>query len=183
MSRAGCSAASFLTRLAAGCRRICSASNDSASPSWMTSSPSTARRSTARVCSADTMSGKNRASDLPDRPLSSTSAPALNARQRKPSHFGSNCQPGPSGRSATGLASIGATSRSTGSRDARLAIQILNPWRIATFAAARPGGRGRIRASRGPSCRWSRRPRKCFAGSSAEEPRDRVTAAPHHRAG
>ena len=41
-----------------------------------------------------TTSGKNRDSDLPDFALISTSSPALNARQRNPSHFGSNCQPG-----------------------------------------------------------------------------------------
>ena len=54
--------------------------------------------------------GKNRDSDLPDFALISTSSPALNARQRNPSHLGSNCQPGPSGGfRRSGLPLDGAT--------------------------------------------------------------------------
>src|SRR6476620_8446602 len=37
-----------------------------------------------------------------------TSFPLRSARQRKPSHLGSNCQPSPSGRSVASRASIGA---------------------------------------------------------------------------
>ena len=55
-------------------------------------------------------SGKKRDSDLPDLALISTSSPARKARQRKPSHLGSNCQPASFGSSVTSLASIGARS-------------------------------------------------------------------------
>src|SRR5688572_5079787 len=55
-------------------------------------------------------SGKKRDSDLPDLALISTSPPARNARHRKPSHLGSNCQPTFFGSSVTSLASIGERS-------------------------------------------------------------------------
>ena len=47
---------------------------------------------------------------MPDLAWSATSQPALKAKQRNPSHLGSNCQPSPSGNVATDLASIGAVS-------------------------------------------------------------------------
>ena len=47
--------------------------------------------------------GKKRDSDLPDLALISTSPPARNARQRKPSHLGSNCQPASCGQLADQL--------------------------------------------------------------------------------
>src|SRR5919106_6608542 len=45
------------------------------------------------------------------------SLPALNARQRNPSHLGSNCQPDSRGTSSTRRASIGLVSSGTGSAE------------------------------------------------------------------
>ncbi len=53
--------------------------------------------------------GSSGASGLPDFEVSVTSSPRRRARQRKPSHLGSNCQPSPSGSSAASSASIGAS--------------------------------------------------------------------------
>ena len=50
-----------------------------------------------------------------DLALSSTSSPARNARHRKLSHFGFNCQPGSRASSATSRASIGRVLSGTGS--------------------------------------------------------------------
>ena len=57
------------------------------------------------------MSGKCRVNGLPDLARKSTLLFALKARQRKPSHFGSNCQPPSSGILSTDLASIDSVSR------------------------------------------------------------------------
>ena len=110
MKVAGVSLDSRSIRLAAGCRRICSASKESAPSTGMTSSPSSTNvfGETARRFSST--SGKKRDSDLPDLALISTSPPARNARHRKPSHLGSNCQPASLGSSVTSLASIGERS-------------------------------------------------------------------------
>ena len=81
-----------------------------------TSSPSSTnvlRESDRRFA---TTSGKNRDSDLPDFALISTSSPDLNARQRNPSHLGSNCQPGPSAASRHVRASIGSSDKGTPSK-------------------------------------------------------------------
>ena len=94
MKVAGVSLDRRTIRLSAGCRRICSASKESAPSTGMTSSPSSTNvfGETARKFSST--SGKKRDSDLPDLALISTSPPARKARQRNPSHLGSNCQPG-----------------------------------------------------------------------------------------
>ena len=63
-----------------------------------------------------TTSGKNRDRDFPDFALISTASPDLNARQRNPSHFGSNCQPGPFGSFGAILASIGSSDNGTPSK-------------------------------------------------------------------
>ena len=55
--------------------------------------------------------GNSAPSGLPDLDVSVTSSPSRRARQRKPSHLGSNCQPSPSGSSAASNASIGAGRR------------------------------------------------------------------------
>src|SRR6185503_12157621 len=88
--------------------RICSASKESVSPMGMASSPSTTNLVGRRRLSIATTSGKYRASGLPDFALRSTSPLARKARQRKPSHFGSNCQPRSVGSSVTSFASIGS---------------------------------------------------------------------------
>ena len=99
MSRAGVSIDRRRMRLAAGCSRACKASKVSRPLSSMTSSPSTTNRSNGASSRVATTSGKKRRKDLPDFPLSSTAPPSLKARQRKPSHFGSNChRPGSPGR-------------------------------------------------------------------------------------
>ena len=103
---AGVSAASLAMRLAAGCRRICRASKDNDLPTGMTSSPSSTTRSTGKAAIAAATSGKKRARLLPDRPSRSTLRPSRLARQRKPSHLGSNCQPLSRGSSSTCRASI-----------------------------------------------------------------------------
>src|SRR6185312_8561476 len=103
---AGVSAASLAMRLAAGCRRICSASNDRVSPRAITSSPSTTKRRGWSAATAATTSGKYRDNPLPDRACNSTRAPSRMARQRKPSHLGSYFQPASRGSSATSRASI-----------------------------------------------------------------------------
>ena len=111
MSRAGVSIDRRRIRLAAGCSRACNASKVSRPLSSMTSSPSTTNRSNGVSSRVATTSGKKRLKDLPDFPLSSTAPPSLKARQRKPSHFGSNChRPGSSGRVSADLASIGKVS-------------------------------------------------------------------------
>src|SRR5512146_2476889 len=43
------------------------------------------------------------------------SSPSRNTSARKPSHFGANSQPSPSGRASRGLASIGSIGGSNGS--------------------------------------------------------------------
>ena len=53
--------------------------------------------------------GNSAPSGLPDLDVSVTSSPSRRARQRKPSHLGSYCQPSPSGSSAASSASIGAS--------------------------------------------------------------------------
>ena len=85
-------------RLSAGCRRICKASNESAAPCAIASSPSSTNGSSGTSRNPATISGKYRASGLPLLARRSTSTPERNARQRKPSHFGSNCQPGSAGK-------------------------------------------------------------------------------------
>ena len=70
-----------------GVERRCSSTGRTSSPS----STKVLGESDRRFA---TTSGKNRDSDLPDFALISTSSPDLNARQRNPSHLGSNCQPG-----------------------------------------------------------------------------------------
>ena len=109
ISRAGVSCDSFRIRLAAGCSRACNASKVRRPFSSMTSSPSTTNRSNGTSSSVATTSGKKRLSDVPDFPLSSTAPPSLKARQRKPSHFGSNCHfPGSFGSDSADFASMGA---------------------------------------------------------------------------
>jgi hypothetical protein len=51
-------AESLAIRLAAGCRRICNASNDSTLPTGMTSSPSNVKRRSGSLPRAATISGK-----------------------------------------------------------------------------------------------------------------------------
>ncbi len=59
--------------------------------------------------SVATTSGKKRLKDVPDFPLISTAPASLKARQRKPSHFGSNCHvPGSFGSDSADFASMGA---------------------------------------------------------------------------
>src|SRR5689334_13388301 len=96
-------------RLAAGCRRICKASNDRAPPTSMTSSPSRATVLNGRFWKAASTSGKKRVRDLPDLPFSSTSAPSLKTRHRNPSHLGSYSH-SPDGSSSALFASIGSNS-------------------------------------------------------------------------
>ena len=109
ISRAGVSCDKRRIRLAAGCSRACSASKVMRPFSSMTSSPSTTNRSNGASCSVATTSGKKRLKEVPDFPLSSTAPPSLKAKQRNPSHFGSNCHsPGSFGSDSADLASIGA---------------------------------------------------------------------------
>src|SRR4029450_8459687 len=120
--------------------RICSASKESVSSMGMASSPSTTNLVGRRRLSIATTSGKYRASGLPDFALRSTSPPARKARQRKPSHFGSNCQPGAVGISVTSFASIGSILSGT----ARLAseggaIPLLQAYHDAVGGAGRVG--------------------------------------------
>ena len=108
MSRAGVSTDSRRIRLAAGCSRACNASKVIRPFSSMTNSPSTTNRSNGTPSSVATTSGKKRPKDVPDFPLISTALPCLKARQRKPSHFGSNCHSsGSFGSASADLASIG----------------------------------------------------------------------------
>src|SRR4029078_13083105 len=72
----------------------------------MASSPSTTNLGGRRRFAIATTSGKYRASGLPDFALRSTSPLARKARQRKPSHFGSNCQPRSVGSPVTRFASL-----------------------------------------------------------------------------
>src|SRR5690348_11892831 len=74
----------------------------------MMRSPSSRSWLVLRPCNISATSGKYRASGLPDFDVSVTSSPSRRARQRKPSHLGSNCQPLPAGSSAARSASIGA---------------------------------------------------------------------------
>ena len=112
MKVAGVSTESRVIRLSAGCSRICSASKESPPSTGMTSSPSSTKVFAASARRFSSTSGKKRESDFPDLALISTSSPARKARQRKPSHLGSYCQPASLGSSLTSLASIG--SRSSG---------------------------------------------------------------------
>ena len=106
---AGVSTDSLLMRLSAGCTRICSASNDSVPSSGIASSPSTTKlgRASARQAAQRPPENSARAA-CPISPGDRLRSPARNARQRKPSHFGSNCQPDSSGSSVTSFASIGS---------------------------------------------------------------------------
>ena len=90
---AGVSLDRRVMRLSAGCKRICNASNDSAPSTGITSSPSSTNAFGAIARKLSSTSGKKRDRDLPDLALISTSLPARKARQRNPSHLGSNCQP------------------------------------------------------------------------------------------
>jgi hypothetical protein len=58
INSAGVSAESLAMRLAAGCRRICRASNDSTLPIGMTSSPSKVKRRSGSLARAAAISGK-----------------------------------------------------------------------------------------------------------------------------
>src|SRR5262249_34669878 len=98
--------ASLATRLADGCNLSCSAPNDSRPPTGMTSSPSITKRFAFKAASPSATSGKYRVRSLPDRAVNPTLSPALAARQRKPSHLGSYCQPLPAGNSSTCRASM-----------------------------------------------------------------------------
>ena len=80
------------------------------------------------------------------RPADRPRRPARKARQRKPSHFGSNCQPGSPGSSSTSFASIGAVPTGTG-REARPASFLVF---ACCFIASSFGGEIR---SMGPSFR------------------------------
>ena len=86
------------TRLSAGCTRSCSAPNDRLSP------PARPARRPARSRRPGHAPGPrpSRESSGPATcrtwPAGRPSPPPLKARQRKPSHLGSNCQCGPSGK-------------------------------------------------------------------------------------
>ena len=122
ISRAGVSCDSRRIRLAAGCNRACNASKVMRPFSSMTSSPSTTNRSNGTSSSVATTSGKKRPSDVPDFPLISTAPPSLKARQRKPSHFGSNCHfPGSFGSDSADFASMGAAAARINQRPRRRA--------------------------------------------------------------
>ena len=99
ISRAGVSAASLRMRLSAGCRRICSASKDRLSPTGMVSSPSRTKSSAGTARKRGDHFGEitvQRLAGLGEelRPA----PPSLKARQRKPSHLGSNGQPASAGQ-------------------------------------------------------------------------------------
>src|SRR6187200_81245 len=120
--------------------RICSASKESVSPMGMASSPSTTNLVERRRLSIATTSGKYRASGLPDFALRSTSPPARKVRQRKPSHFGSNCQPRSVGSSVTSFASIGSIlSRTARDFSEDAAIPLLQTHHDAIGGAGRIG--------------------------------------------
>ena len=105
---AGCAAASFCTRLAAGWSRNCNSSKESAPPIGITSSPSTTKflrfqfREPLRPRPENNERAVGRIS-IAEKSFS----PSRKARQRKPSHFGSYCQSSPTGISSTERASIG----------------------------------------------------------------------------
>src|SRR5262249_18952647 len=82
-------------------------SNDSTPLTGITSSPSRTSAAGFNARRASAMSGKAAVSSLADFECSSTLSPSLNARQRKPSHLGSYCQPSPFGIALADGASIG----------------------------------------------------------------------------
>ena len=100
----------FATRLAAGCMRMSSSSNESRPSTGITISPSSTKRFAA--------SARERLHDVREVPAERLAgldsgvrlrSPSRNARQRKPSHLGSYCQPCAAGQLAGELsASIGA---------------------------------------------------------------------------
>ena len=117
--------------------------------SSMTSSPSTTNCSNGTSSSVATTSGKKRLKEAPDFPLSSTEPASLNARQRKPSHFGSNCHsPDSSGSDSADLASIGAVSRRKDDRSGssipgllRATIRLAFALKPRCMCCSRPGAR------------------------------------------
>ncbi len=110
MNEAGVSRESLATRDAAGCSRSCRTSKSRPSPSGVntTISPSRTIRAEGRVATAAATSGKYREKGSCWRLERYTPPPSRKAMDRKPSHFGSNCQPGPSGSAGTAFASMGA---------------------------------------------------------------------------
>src|SRR5215471_12599198 len=154
---ASVSAASFCTRLDAGWMRWSKSSNENAPLRGTTISPSTTNLWTFSARAASTSSGKYRVSDRPDFDCRKISRPLRKRRQRKPSHFGSYCQPLPVGIWSTESASIGAN----GGRNLR------PPDRRPSWPANVAGGS--VEAAKGPDQNQNR-------NGNAEKPQQKVTA-------
>src|SRR3954468_5994614 len=115
----GISAASLVTRDAAGCSRSCSSSKDSVPPSrTSTSSPSATNVPASSRSSISTTSGKNRIIGRSSR-LTNDTSPSTVTRHRNPSHLGSYVHPSPIGSVVSSFASIGPLPRTV-----RLAIAL-----------------------------------------------------------
>src|SRR5256885_4949471 len=93
----------------------CRRASKSSRPSRATTiSPSKTTRRSGSALSAATSSGKKRVSVCALFDWSTTRSPSRKARQRKPSHFGSNDHSSPGGSASTESASIGAYGGRTG---------------------------------------------------------------------
>ena len=203
-TRAGISADSLRIRDSAGWSRICIASKSSAPSRTITTSPSSAERGGSSSPSGRS-SGKYRSSGRPFRDQSASSPPTFSSTPRKPSHFGSYCQPSPSGSSRTSSASIGGNGIAAGGLAQSVLVddvedvpvRVLEPRRlerahdvhVALADRARAGRRSARtrRPSRRapPRSRRSRRRRpssRTWPGSSRRTPTGR-RARPRSRSG
>ena len=112
---AGVSAASRLTRDAAGWMRWPSTSKSRRPSTATTTSPSTTQRCGSERLSGSSSSGKYLVKGRSLRLPSSTSSPSRNTMQRNPSHLGSKTK-SPAGTAWVALANIGSTGGMTGKR-------------------------------------------------------------------
>src|SRR5262250_3036432 len=110
----GVSAASSLTRDAAGWMRRSNASKSRPPAPTITISPSRTQRSGNVAARGATSSGKYRFIGFSSRLCSTISPPSRNTSVRKPSHLGSNCQPSPPGKASAALDSMGASGGAKG---------------------------------------------------------------------
>ena len=101
----------------ATCMRCCIRGKLVCSPSNATISPSATKSSSGCPLSASVSSGYVRVISFWFLVSSRTPDRSRNARQRSPSSFRSNSQPGSENRSLVSVASIGSTQPGSGSRD------------------------------------------------------------------
>ena len=111
---AGVRSASVATRDAAGWIRCRRASKSSPPGPAITISPSSTAGPGNAASSGATTSGKYRFSGLQSRLCRYTPSGPLNTSTRKPSHFGSYSQPGPSGSASASFASMGSIGGESG---------------------------------------------------------------------